>query len=529
MQKIVIALLSAVLFSLFTLSANGTPLAFEYDRVLALGSEATIPDSIPLNSAEPPRFNVLGRPSINNSGNLVFGASVFAANRSIPALYSMSASGSQTLVALNGQPSTQSFGGAYDFGPTGPSASIANNNQIAFVGDESGGNEALWSVGDTGVVKKLVQERQSLPGINQTITRFQSNQNDNGNILLKTYYGAASATQDTGLWSMDADTGDARLIVHGAGENLFFINPVMDASGDVFFTAKKHSFFGTARDVIYSWDTSTGALTELLNTNQNSITGSGPDADNYFISLSSLQVNDAGDMIFLGDIRDKTTLERKSAVWRSDGLGGYEAVAFAGDAVSGLTASSKIDQFLGGKFLLSNDGVSYIKAIVDGQFTLLSVDGGGGVRSMAQVGGAAPGMSNGEKITQIYDYSINANGELLIEVRTIDDNGNTNSVVYFSDGTQLVPVLYRDILLELVNAEQLNLLNFDYRIGSGFNDLGQVAFYGSSLNGASGLFVVTLLHDNVSEPDTVILLVIGVFLIGSGRLGREENRVRWRA
>jgi len=477
--------------------AKATP-TVEYKRILSLHTSANISEFIPtagVNSEA--TFRDFNYPSINNQGDLSFGAKIHIPSINsndaifLSSLYRLLNEGTPELMALDKQPAHVPFypnSGLYDLGYFGPENTIANNGQITFKAKYGYDNDALWNAYTQENIKLLVEEKQSLPGISRAVDRFSLRQSENGFTLLQAWYGSYS-----GLWSIDP-SGIARLVIDGEAAQLSFFISSIDSNGNVYFSAKTSNSTYNKGSKLYSWkwnfENQSGDLRILAQPRY-----SYPDDipmgignDYEFIDLGLLTSNNKGEIIFSATLNHLvTTGEYKSALVRYDELNGLKIVAMIGDEVAGLEPNSKLSSINRNLVQFSDHGTLYFVGYVEGKWTLVAADNDRNLRSVLASGYPVPSKLGDLQIDRIYQFVVNSAGQLLISAMYFEDSIQ-KYVIYFSDGYQLVPILYRGIEFEVDGNPFVS--NFPtYSIKKGFNDSGQFVFSDNWTTG--GIFLVT--------------------------------------
>ncbi|WP_425399282.1 DUF7453 family protein [Aeoliella sp.] len=249
-------------------------------------------------------------------------------------------------------------------------------------------------------------------------------------------------------------------------------------------------------------------------------------ADVFYDDLGSTPVvGPSGEVVFHAELRGATT--SRNAIFRGD-VDDVELVIKQGDAFNngpdGLTLFDAYSLVVNSKGHLAFNGE--VAGIEFGELSgegVFKEDTVGEIAIVALAGQQAPGVAQGERFYSFQPVSTNRLGQTAFEAwltqpltdrrgRTAifaeDIRGNLQLIVAAGEEMNVSDDPFvQDLrtVTRLVMTEQSG--NADGR-RSGFNDLGQLAFYAEFTDGSSGFFVANAVA--VAEPSSIVTTTIAV-------------------
>jgi hypothetical protein len=244
----------------------------------------------------------------------------------------------------------------------------------------------------------------------------------------------------------------------------FNFHPAQNDSGQVGFTATLTGPGVTGLNDLGVW-VDRGSGLELVAREGSPAPGTGPDV-NFAIRFSERVMNSRGEMAFVGALSGTgVTILNDTGIWSEGGGQGLRLVARSGDPAPDLPGQviGSI-QAADGPVLNSSGMAAFVAPIGDfmGPLAIFAQDRSGVLRLVARQGG----------VLDVSDDPLASDFRTVSQLAFANHSGN-------EDGRR-----------------------------SGFNNLGQVAFYASFTDGSSGIFVSDIAA--IPEPSSLLLFVTGV-------------------
>ena len=347
---------------------------------------------------------------------------------------------------------------------------LNNAGQTAFIGVLSGSAAGfaigIWSEGGGSGLALVAPERNTAPGTSDNFTALGLPVlNNAGQTAFRGFLNSSSGT-NSGIWSEGGGSGLALVVrlgstAPGTSNNFtVFANPVLNDTGQAAFHGYLNSSTGTNRGI---WSEGGGSGLVLVAREGNSAPGT---SDN-FTALGLPVLNNAGQTAFSGFLNSSSGTN--SAIWSEGGGNGLALVARKGNIAPGTN-----DSFAGFDHIaLNNAGQTAFAGRLDWR-------------------GATDRGIWAEDLLGVLTL-IAREGDLL----DVDDG----------PGTDLRRISSLDFVAGTGNGDER---------ASGFNDLGQLAFFAKFTDGTSGIFISDLVA--VPEPTSVVLGALGLFgLLASRR------------
>jgi len=476
-------------------------------------------------------LNFSGNPVLNNAGQAAFEGPL--TTQGGQGIWS-EGGGTLALVARSGGvvPGTSEV-----FSRNFGSPLINNVGQTIFAGGIEGADfrtgNGIWSEAD-GSLTLVAREGSVAPGTNEVFssTSFNSPRllfNDSGQAAF-----LGRLQRDVGIWS---GGGSSLALVAREGNpapvtNANFTSfgssrtdPVLNGEGQTAFVA---GLAGPDVDSTNSsgiWMDRSGSL-ELFLRAGDMAPGTGVNFARF--GFGQLGINDEGQVAFFGVLSGAGVNSSNSdSIW-SDGGGSLALVAREG---------SPAPETSGNFTFLNNPVINGAgKTAFGGSFSGFEdfgrgiwSEGGGSLALVARSGSVAPGTS--ENFSSFFGLILNGAGQIALTgtLTGAGINDNNDRGIWAQDSAGKLTLIAREgDLLDVDDGPGTDfrtIRNFGFNVssgnedgrGSGFNDLGQLAFRVTFTDDTSGIFISSLVA--VPEPNSLLLALIGL-MIWRHRIGR---------
>jgi hypothetical protein len=349
---------------------------------------------------------------------------------------------------------------------------------------------------------------------------------------------SVNETNDVGIWSgtpsnlnLVAREGDQ---APDSPSGVLFLRcgqPVLSDLGQVAFAASLVGVGDSSPDGV--WRGSPGNV-RLVTREGNHAPGTSGGVNFLWFSDDSLEVNGYGQIAFRAGLTGSgVTGTNNEGIW-SEGSGSLNLVARRGDDAPGTAVGIKFGSF--DNPLLNAAGHIAFASRLSGAGVTSANDRGiwieraGILELVAQEDNQAPGAPSGVKFSGLSQTNLvfNAAGQIAFQssLRGSGVNSENDLGLWATDleGT-LHLILRTGDLLEVAPSDFRTISGFEFhgdtgnedgRV-SGFNDLGQLAFFAYFTDGSSGIFVSNL----VAVPEPIGLVVFGAYLLSFARMRRK--------
>jgi len=462
-------------------------------------------------------FSSLSRPVLNDAGQTAFlGRTGFFPNQA-PGIWS-EGGGSLALVARSGDtaPGTSDTFSSFD------TLFFNNAGQTVFGAELSSSANGIWSEGG-GSLGLVVREGNAAPGTsNNFADLYRPVVNDAGQVAFRAELNATG----TGIWSEGG--GSLALVARrGVGTapgtsdtfNTFF-NPVLNDAGQTAFKGRLNGV-GSMSDGIWSEGGGSLALVAREGT-------AAPGTSNNFAALFQPVINNAGQVAFSGRVNSTASLN--DGIW-SEGGGSLALVAREGDIAPGTS-----DTFFFFREPVLNDAgqTAFVGRVNSGNSTNDGIwsEGGGSLALVAREGDIAPGPGTSDFFSFFAFPVLNEAGQTAFLANLNGGTGPTDAGIWAEDTSGVLRLIARaGDLLDVddgpgTDFRTISELNFYSDNGngdgreSGFNNLGQLAFYAEFTDGSSGIFVSNVAA--VPEPASFALTALGLLGLLATRRRRRK-------
>lgn len=473
----------------------------------------------------------LSTPTINQHGDLAFvgtvsGSSVQDDNNQI---VWKEVDGDLVAVAREGDPAPET--GSFFSGLNSPA--LNNLGEVAFHGTLTGGDavavngRGVWSEGGGSGLSLVARAGMLAPGANEAFDEFgsilrQVALDDRGDTLLYATLGSEGTAGD-GIWINRPDIGLALVArsgqsapgtaglfralsntnaLNGVGQIAFF--GLLERTGDV--TLLNDSGIWQATGV----EAPTLSFREGDPIPRTSLVlgGSGAPA-----------LNDRGDTAFFAFLNGPDTFNSNKSIWKQKAGQAAEIVVRTGNPAPGTEA---VFDSLSAPVLNAEGQIMFLGVLrgmgVDSENDRgLWKEGAAGIELVAREGDPAPGMD--AEFFSPNRFVINARGQVAFDGLARTEEGLSTSGIWAQDASgELRLIVGTGDVIDVDNGPGVDLRtvsipsivgfsgNEDGKL-SGFNDLGQIAFYTTFTDRTSGVFVANLVA--IPEPATPLLLLAG--------------------
>ena len=287
-----------------------------------------------------------------------------------------------------------------------------------------------------------------------------------------------------------------------------FRTPVLNNAGQTAFSGHLNSSSSTNTGI---WSEGGGSGLALVAREGSTA----PGTSDSFRSFGVPVLNDAGQTAFHGELN---SFGAHRGIWSEGGGSGLALVAREGNAAPGTGDNfSSFDSPV-----LNNAGQTAFRGVLNSSggtdLGIWSEGGGSGLALVAREGNAAPGTS--DNFAALFSPVLNDAGQTAF-FGILDSSSGTDRGIWAEDPSGVLTLVAREgDLLDVddgpgTDFRTISGLNFIVGTGngdgraSGFNDLGQLAFFAGFTDGTSGIFVSDLVA--IPEPTSVVLGAFGVF------------------
>ena len=348
--------------------------------------------------------------------------------------------------------------------------------------------------------------------------------NNRGEVIFRAFL---QPNSDGGIWAgtpnalnLIARQGDQAAGVEHGRYQYFLFNPSINDAGHIAFLASLYGTSNVPSDDSGIWTGQSGMLRLVAREGSNA-----PDTPvgSVFDRLNSPALGDQGQVAYLGFLREgggDVVADNSQGIWMDrDGVPSLIARAgdFAPGASDGAVFRSFNDPVLGGNENIAfrgflREGVGGV--ITENRMGIWSGDGDN-LKLIARSQEAAPGTQGVFNFMDLDSLNINDRGQVAFLGGLLIGEGiteNDNLGIWAEDATGVLQLVVRTgSELEVAPnvfrfVTGLDLLGAAAKIGSGFNDLGQIAFIANFSDGSSGIFVSNRVA--VPEPDSSLLVIV---------------------
>ena len=445
-------------------------------------------------------------------------------------------SGSLTLVARTGtQPPAHPAGVnfAIDPGLELYSPVLSDAGQTAFYGALNDGRVGLWSEG-TGSLALVAADGQQAAGVGVGVVHSFANLdifletpvlNDAGQTAFRSYLtgGGVNDTNNVGLWS--GSSGNTALVARLGSQApgtpsgvtfgspqppVFFYTarflPVLNNVGQAaIYSQLTGSGVGSSNDAgIWSGDAGNVALVARTGSQAPGLP-SGVGFSDVFLTTA---INSAGHLAFVAGLTGENSTLHQDGIW-SDRSGSLELVARRGNQAPGTPDGVKFDVLRMEK--LNDAGQIAFNALLTGIGLDSTNDRGiwledsGNMTLVARAGNQAPGTPDGVNYSQFSPFQVGAltltaAGQIVFGAALTGDgvDSTNDRGIWATDLTGATQLIVRTgEQLEVAPGDVRTVSDLNFVGGtsnnngwpSGFNNLGQLAFWASFTDGSQGVFV----------------------------------------
>jgi hypothetical protein len=411
---------------------------------------------------------------------------------------------------------------------------LNNAGQIAFYGGLGDGSLGLWSEGSGGLAM-VAADGQPAAGTEIGVVHSFANLdlfletpvlNDAGATAFRSFLtgGGINDSNNIGLWS--GSSGDqalvARLGSHAPGAPVgvnfgspqphavfdeYRFSPVLNNRGQtvIYSQLMGNGINSNNDDGIWSGDAESLALVARAGSQAPGLSG----GVNYNELAPSTAINSAGHVAFVAGLTGDSSTLYQDGIW-SDRSGAMDLVARRGSQAPGTPAGVSFELFRIEVTLNDADQIAFY-ALLAGNGLDSTNDRGiwledsGSMTLVARAGNQAPGTPDGVNYShfspfQVGQLTLNAAGQVAYgAVLTGDGVDSTNNIgIWATDAAGVAQLLAR-------TGQQLKVAPDDFRtisdlefvggtgnsngLPSGFNNLGQLAFWASFTDGSEGVFL----------------------------------------
>ena len=496
-------------------------------------------------------YDVPSEPVLNAAGTVLFrytlnGGDANLANR--VGLWTAS-TGEPELVVRAGDPAPGTAGGVV-FANSSFISRITPSGQITFAGALAGpgiddtNSTGIW-IADNNHISPIVRRGEPAPGTSDAqfsqLSVFSIRIDAEGRPAFRAELSGPDVdqTNDEGIWAQRSAglakvARDGDLATDGlAGASFSVIgNPSRNPTGDLAFWARLEGDGITSSNDDGLWIDRSGVLS-LVAREGDPLPALTPGTTLAVIDPSEPAFNDAGNVAFAGSA---SGIDGGWGVW-SDRSGQLDVVTKVGREVPGTPAGVFFDSIsLGGKLVMNADGNT---AFTSGLFGAVDPSNDSGIWSegfgalslVAREGEQAPGAPNGVVFDSFEGpleakTAINGVGQVAFQVSVTGDPDTEGEGIWAQDRHGEVQLIVRrGDTIEVAPADFRTVEGLDFfgrsgledGRGSGFNELGQLAFRARFTDGMYGVFV----SDKVAVPEPclpgTILGALAIVLLSRSR------------
>jgi hypothetical protein len=401
--------------------------------------------------------------------------------------------------------------------------------QTAFYGGLTDGSVGIWSGGSGSlglIARSGVQAPGAPAGVNLSfstgVDRFHLDWPKLNNAGQTAFFGAltgagVTATNNWGVWSsgsgsleLVARAGDqAPGLPSGAiyGASTFsplpaFVGGLSDA-GHIALEANLAGSGVIVNDSYGIWTGGSGSLT--LVTRSAAHAPGTLDGVNYLYPLAAVALNHSGQVAFAARLTGSGVNSTNDAGLWSSGSGNLELVARSGSQAAGMPSGVNYSSFPSFSVLNDAGQIAFREFLtgsgVDSTNNLgIWTDGSGALALVARTGRQAPGTAGGVNFFDLNYPALNSAGQTAFRADLAGSgvNSTNNRGIWATDWTGVLQLIARrGELLEVAPGDFRTLGDLDFVTGtgngdsrpSGFNNLGQLVFWASFMDGSQGVFV----------------------------------------
>jgi hypothetical protein len=446
---------------------------------------------------------------------------------------------------------------------------LNNAGQTAFYGVLGDGRLGLWSEG-TGSLAMVAADGLPAAGTEIGVVHSFANidlfletpvLNDAGATAFRSYLsgGGINNSNNIGLWS--GSSGSQALVARlgsqapGAPSGVIFgspqppvvfdnyrFSPVLNNSGQ---TAIYSQLMGNGinnhnENGIWSGDADNLALVARAGSQAPGL----PSGVNYNEMSQATAINSAGHVAFVAGLTGASSTLYHDGIW-SDRSGALELVARRGSQAPGTPAGVNFEHLRIEVTLNDADQIAFYALLAGNGLDSTNdrgiwLEGSGNMTLVARAGNPAPGTPDGVKYShfspfQVGQLTLNAAGQVAFgAVLTGDGVDITNNIgIWATDArgaAQLVARTGQQLEVAPDDFRTINDLEFVGGTGnsnglpSGFNNLGQLAFWASFTDGSEGVFLSNKVG-NFAWQNLTKVHFFGADLTGADLTGADTRGV----
>ncbi len=487
------------------------------------------------------RFGTLG-PALNNAGLTAFIGTLSrpGANHNNDFGIWSEGSGTLSLVARegNGAPGTNTVFSNFGTPTLNDAGQSSFQGQLDGPGVDDSNEHGFW-LEESGSLTLVAREGSAAPGTSAVFSRLlgASTLNNAGQMTFRGQLSGpgVNSSNNTGIWSkrsgslaLVARTGS---IAPGTGANYsFFHNPILNDAGQIAFIGGLTGPGVSGSNGIGIWSKGSGSLALEVREGEEA-----PGTQAFFHRLSPIHLafNGAGQIAFRGSlIGPGVDRHNNGGIW-SAGNGSLALVARTGNIAPGTSARFSFLHYpaLNDAGQIAFWGTLSGSGVDSGNGSGIWMGEKGSLSLVARAGESAPGTNAFFSMQNRRIPVLNGGGQVAFEGLLIGPgvDRNNNEGIWAQDPFGELTLIAREgDHLDVddgpgTDLRTIDSLNFRKEHGgefgrrSGFNDLGQLAFWASFTDGTSGIFVSNLVA--VPEPSSLALLVLaGVAMLRCGGL-----------
>jgi len=463
------------------------------------------------------------------------------------------------LVARTGDPAPGTSSGV-NFRSLSPFPVLNGAGQTAFLGLLTAMNSSgrsIWSAGGGAGLALVARTGDAVPGTSSGVnfTYFKKPVlNDAGQTAFFGQLYDTNNNSNTGIWSEGGGAGLALVARTGdpapgtsSGVNFLFSNPphfpILNGAGQTAFSG---FLTGTGVDSSNDrgiWSEGGGAGLALVARAGDAAPGTSSGVN--FSDFGHSVLNSAGQTAFSGYLTG-TGVDSSNGwgIWSEGGGAGLALVARTGDAAPGTSSGVNFSSF--DRPVLNGAGQTAFSGGLTGTGVdssndrgIWSAGGGAGLALVVRAGDPAPGTSSGVNFRSFAKSPVlNSEGQTAFVggLTGMGVDGSNEWGIWAEDRLGALTLIARKgDQLDVDDGPGIDLrtiTNFHFlsRGGnedgrpSGFNDLGQLAFFAEFTDGSSGIFVSNLAA--IPEPNSLLLGALATVGMLVQRIGGLSGRLR---
>lgn len=300
-------------------------------------------------------------------------------------------------------------------------------------------------------------------------------------------------------------------------DSFFPYEPLLNSAGQMAYQARLTGTGVTTENQYSLWSTRSG-LPQMLVRAGDAAPGL---PGSVFRTIGDVQQDDEGNVLFSSTVGGGAVDDsNNTGLWLHRSSGNLSRILAEGDQAPGTAAGVYFAVFDNNLLMNASGDISF-HAGLRGNVTTDTRSGiwkqqDGLLSLVAKLGDHAPGADPGAVFTFIdEDHVLNAAGQVAFLARYAGGNGPG---IWAEDlAGNLALIASAGDLIEVAPGDIRTIVNVDFFRGSdnsdgiatGFNDLGQLAYWARFADGSTGVFVSDLA--TVPEPSTLVLGTLGLF------------------